>query len=185
MSSLWNLFKCPLAVGLLALANSQAATVTVTAGLSGQGFTPAWDGSGPIANFTISVGTWNAGTQTFTPFASIVDTGEINGSFTATGPASFNNQEIAVFVGSGASVAESGSSWVVLTHASHPLFPPDVSAPSGVTFAATTPAVVTIAGSGSPGWYFEQTATGYNLVPEPTSVLIGVLGLAGLLRRRR
>jgi hypothetical protein len=185
MSSPWKLLKGLLGVGLLALANSDAATITVSAGLTNQGFSPAWAGNAVIPNFTVSVGTWNAATQTFTAFASIIDSGKINGAFTATGPASFNNQEIAVFVGSGTSIAESGSTWIVLTNTFHPLFPADVSQATGVTFAATTPAVVTIVGSGSPGWYFQQTGTGYNLVPEPSSLLVAVLGLACLMSRRR
>jgi hypothetical protein len=175
-------------IGLLATASSQAATITVAAGLPAQGFTPTVGGVA-LANFSWAVGTWNAGTSTFTTFGeAFADTGEVNGSVTAAGPSTFNGQAIALFIGTGSSIATSGSSWVVLTSTQNPLFPADVSQPDGVTFSATTPAVVTIVGTGNAGNSFSAaTGTGYNLqfVPEPSSALLGLLGVAGLLRRRR
>jgi hypothetical protein len=179
-----KLLKLFAALGLLMTGASQAATITVSAGLANQGFTPTLNGA-PVANFTWSVGTWNSGTQTFTAFGSVDDTGEVNGSVTATGPASFNNQVIALFIGTGSTIAASGDSWVVLTHNSGTTFPSDVSGATGVTFAATTPAVVTIAGGQAT--FGAQTATGFalNFVPEPSAALLGLLGVAGLLRRRR
>jgi hypothetical protein len=178
-----KLLKLFAALGLLTGA-SQAATITVSAGLGNQGFTPTVSGSA-VSNFTISVGTWDAGTSTFTAFGSLADTGEVNGQITATGPTSFNNQIIALFIGTGSTIAESGDAWVVLTHNSGTTFPPDVSAATGVTFAATTPGVVTIVGGQAT--FGAQTATGYalNFVPEPSAALLGLLGVAGLLRRRR
>jgi hypothetical protein len=182
-----KLLKLFAALGLLMTGASQAATITVSAGLANQGFTPTINGTA-VANFTWSVGTWNTATQTFTAFGSVADTGEVNGSVTATGPTSFNSQVIALFIGTGSTIAESGQNWVVLTHNSGTTFPSDVTQATGVTFAATTPGVVTIVGTGNENHSFgAQTATGYalNFVPEPSAALLGLLGVAGLLRRRR
>jgi MYXO-CTERM domain-containing protein len=177
------------AATILLAGASQAATVTITAGLANQGLTPNFVGIAQPSSYFVSVGVWNAGSQTFSPFGSAFsDTGEVNGQVTATGPATFNNQQVALYVGMGASIAESGPFWVVFTSTNAgAFFPPDVSAPSGVTFAATAPAVLNVAAAGLFAFIHPQTATGYQLdiVPEPSAALLGLLGVAGLLRRQR
>ena len=183
-----KLLKLLAAVGLLS-GSAQAVTIAVSAGLPSQGFTPTINGT-VLTNFTYAVGTWNAGTNTFSVFGSAVaDTGEIGGtSVTATGPASFNNQQIALFVGTGSTIETSGSTWVVLTSTNvNTVFPPDVSAPDPITFGATTSAVVNVVASGSPVTFTANGTAGtfLNFVPEPSSALLGLLGAVGLLRRRR
>ena len=94
--------KLIIALGLLAGA-AQAATITVSAGLTSQGVTPLAVGL-VVTNFFTGVGTWNG--TIFTSFgSSIADTGEVSGAITATGPASFNSALIAVFVGAGSTAA--------------------------------------------------------------------------------
>ncbi|WP_425491665.1 PEP-CTERM sorting domain-containing protein [Luteolibacter luteus] len=176
-------------VGLLTLGSADAATVTVSAGLPNQGFRPTnpFDGL-PLANFTLAVGTWDSATQVFNSFGSLVDTGEANGEITASGPSSFNSQEIAVFIGSGTSIQESGPAWVVFTAPSPVFFPPDVSLATGVIFNLTIPSEVEIVGTGHVGNILSaQTGNGYalSLIPEPSGFLLGALGMAGFFRRRR
>ncbi|QJE96500.1 PEP-CTERM sorting domain-containing protein [Luteolibacter luteus] len=189
---LLNLFA---ALGLLCTGASQAATIDVGAGLPAtQGFTPTTIVGGvaqPLASFSWAVGTWDAATQVFSTFgSSVLDTGEVNGSVTATGPATFNGQVIALFIGTGSSIAESGQNWVVLasTNAST-LFPADVSQATAVGFNATTPGSVTFLAKGNEAHNFGPLVQGqgYNLnfVPEPSTALLGALGMVGFLRRRR
>jgi hypothetical protein len=173
-------------LALFGIGSCEAATITVSAGLANQGITPSgFFSGGTQTGFTWAVGTWDGGTQTFTSFGSLADSGEVNGSVTAIGPASFNGQEIFLFIGGGPTIAESGDRWVVLRHTPAVFFPADVSGATGATFTATTPAAVTIVGN-TGNWIFVQRADGYHLIaPEPSSLLMGLVGLSGLLRRRR
>jgi hypothetical protein len=56
-----------------------------------------------------------------------------------------------------------------------------------VTFAATLPTTVSIIGRGDAGNGFglSGTTNTINMVPEPSTALLGLLGIAGLIRRRR
>lgn len=182
-----KLFKFLTIVGVLS-ASTHAATIQVSAGTPSQGLTFTVEGA--ATNFFYAVGVWNSATSTFTVFGDpVADVGEIGGtSVTATGPASFNNQEIHLFVGTGQTIASSGVTWVVLD-STFPtaLFPADVSVPGSATFGATTDAVVTILASGQPVTFTSNGASGQfmNSVPEPSAVLLGFLGALGLLCRRR
>jgi len=180
--------KLIIALGLLAGA-AQAATITVSAGLTSTGVTPFVNGL-VVTNFFTGVGTWNAATSAFTPFGVAADTGEVSVAITATGPSSFNSALIAVFVGTGDSIANSGTSWAVFTSTAGTTFPPDVSAATGVTFSMTTPAVLNIVGKGDPqGGFFTGGVNTNNYalaaIPEPSAALLGAIGALGLLRRRR
>lgn len=184
--------KLIMALGLITGA-AQAATITVSAGLPAQGVTPLSTGL-VVANFFSAVGTWDAGTSSFTTFAtSLADTGEVSNAFTATGPSTFNGAVIALFVGTGNSIATSGTNWAVFTSTANTLFPPDVSAATGVTFSATTPAALNVVGRGNPLGAFTAGGVSTNnfsfdgiaVIPEPSAALLGAIGALGLLRRRR
>ena len=180
---------------------ANAATITVSAGLTAQGVTPLVDGVA-LPNFFVSVGNWDAGTSTFTSFASVLgDTGEVSGAFTATSPASFNGSLISVFVGKANSIAGSNGAWAVFTSVAGTKFPADVAAATGVSFSMTTPAALTLQATGGlnqalgtgntlekTGWVTGGTNTNqFNIVtvPETSTALLGALGALGLLRRRR
>lgn len=183
-----KLLKLLAAVGLLS-SSAHAVTIQVAAGTPAQGFTLTND-SVVVSNFFYSVGLWNSGTSTFSVFgAPVADTGEIGGtSVTATGPSDFNSQQIHLFIGTGADIASSGSSWVILDSTSATaVFPSDVSVPGSATFGATTSAVVTVLASGKPVTFTANGSAGQflNFVPEPSAALLGLLGAVGLLRRRR
>lgn len=185
--------KVLLALGLLSGA-ANAATITVSSGLPAQGFNIFVDGVA-APEFYVSVGTWDATTNLFSVFGNpVLDTGKLNASVTATGPASFNGQIIAVMASIAPTQIGSGNGWVVMTHNNNTSFPADVSVATGVTFAATLPTVVTIVGKGFESSGFFDPATGVpgstqNLnivtIPEPTTALLGLIGALGLLRRRR
>jgi hypothetical protein len=189
---------------------ANAATVTVSAGLPAQGITPLLNGTA-LASYYVSVGSWNSATETFTSFGSVTtDAPEVNGSFTATGPSSFNGQEIYLYVGTSNVISTSGvvagtatpeNAWVVFRNTSAPKFLADVSQAGSTTFNATTTTVVQVvktngvnylSGTGNPttatGWTSGGTNTNnFNLVvvPEPSAALLGAIGALGLLRRRR
>jgi hypothetical protein len=179
--------KLIIALGLLA-GVAQAATITVSAGLTSQGVTPLLGGV-VVTNYFTGVGNWNTLTSVFTPFGSInADTGEVSTAVTATSPATFNSTLIAVFVGTGNSIANSGTNWAVFTSTNNTSFPSDVSGATGVTFAMTTPAVLNVVGKGDVGSGFVAggvNTNNFNFVPEPSAALLGALGALGLLRRRR
>lgn len=168
-----------------------AATVTVSQGFGTQGFTVTSDGTLLVPTFLVAVGGYSAGV--FTPFGAVSDIGKVNGVITSTGPASLNNQVINLFVGNGTTVGNS-TAFVILTPTSPLLFPPDVTAATGVTYAATIGTGQTLVAS-SLGSSFSPTTTAGGAagsgnfilaaVPEPSAALLGAIGALGLLRRRR
>lgn len=172
---------------------SQAATINVSAGLpTGQQGFSVFNGGVLVTSYFTAVGNFNAGTGTFTPFVTLADTGEVSGSFVATGPSSFNGTIIDVFVGLGNSIEASGNNWMVVRSTANTAFPADVGGTTAVTFAFSVPSGLTIVGSGNPGHNLALGNTGgvansnsLNFVPEPSAALLGVLGVFGLMRRRR
>lgn len=178
--------KLLIAAGLIT-GSAQAATITVSAGLTAQGVTPLVS-SAVDTSFFVAVGTWNG--SAFSIFASGQDTGEVSGTYSATGPASFNSQIIALFVGSGTDIASSGTNWAVFKTVANTAFPADVSQATGVTFTMTTPAAVSVLATGNPGAGFVAGGVNtnnfeLNPIPEPSAALLGAIGALGLLRRRR
>jgi hypothetical protein len=173
----------------LCLSAAQAATITVSSGLTSQGFLVT-DGGQATAGHFVAVGNFNTLTGVFTVFGSAVaDTAKVNTSpgIAATGPSTFNGTIIDVFVGLGNSIESSGAKWVVLRSNANTAFPADVSGTAAVTFAATLPTTVSIIGRGDAGNGFglSGTTNTINMVPEPSTALLGLLGIAGLIRRRR
>lgn len=178
---------------------AQAATISVSAGLSSQGlFFYEGDTLLTSTNYYVGVGLFDVGTSTFNFFGAAALDGntnnKANGSFTATGGTEFNSQIINVFVGTGNSIANSGDNWVVFKTNANTAFPANVAVAGTTNFALTLPSGLTILGKGneadgffsptiSPGTgggYYQFTA-----VPEPTAALLGAFGVLGLLRRRR
>jgi len=178
--------KILIAAGIMTGA-AQAATITVSAGLTSQGVTPLVS-SVVDTSFFVAVGTWDG--SAFTIFKSGQDTGEVSGAYTATGPSSFNGQIIALFLGSGTDIASSGTNWAVFKTAANTAFPADVSQATGVTFTMTTPAALTVLATGNVGAGFVAGGVNTNNfelapIPEPSAALLGAIGALGLLRRRR
>jgi hypothetical protein len=168
---------------------ANAATVTVNAGLPGQGYT-VWVAGVPPHDFYLAAGSWDTATSTWTQFGlAWLDAGRIGGVATATGPISLNGQIIDIFVGSGPDIASSGAFWVILRHTYASLFPADITAATDVHWSATTTNSVSIVAAGDPanGFAGPVGATGglLNLVPEPSVALLGTLGVLVTLRRRR
>ena len=183
-----NALRSLLLLGLMS-GLSQAATITVSSGLPAQGFLVTLGGV-QTANHLVSVGNFNAGTSTFSSFGSLlIDTDKVNGVFAATSPTSFNGTIIDVFVGLGTTIEESMTSgnWVVIRTNANTTFPADVSGTGSATFAMTLPTTVSIIGEGNVGHGFATlgSTNTINFVPEPSTALLGALGVFGLLRRRR
>jgi hypothetical protein len=173
----------------LCLSAAQAATITVSSGLTSQGFLVTVNGSPSTGHF-VAVGNFNTFTGVFTVFGSAVaDTGKVNTSpgIAATGPSTFNGTIIDVFVGLGNSIESSGNMWVILRSNANTAFPADVSGTAAVTFAATLPTTVSIIRRGRELVEYGLTGTTNTIdfIPEPSTALLGFLGLAGLIRRRR
>jgi hypothetical protein len=157
---------------------AEAATITVSPGFNNSITVPGF------TTFTVAVGAWDG--ANFVQFgSSVIDSGSVNGSFTATVPPEVNNQVIHVFVGIGAVQVTSNNYWIVLRTSQNTPFPSDVSQTlASSTFAMnnSTPGTVVVAAAG-PG----ASLVGNQIIfiPEPSSALLGLVGIAGLLRRRR
>ena len=162
---------------------ANAATITLSSGLTTQGVIVT---SGGIAlpSFNVAIGSWNGTTSTFTVFGtSFSDTAKINGAQTAT-DTFFNSKQVDVFVGTGADIASSGSSWVVFTRATPLSFPANVVPAGNTSFTLSSSSVVTFVAKGNAENGFTNANT-LNFVPEPSAALLGAIGVLGLLRRRR
>jgi hypothetical protein len=140
------------------------------------------------ASFLAAVNSFNIFTSLTSPTAAGATQGSITGAFTSTGgvdPAVFNLKQIYFLVGNGSTKENStefGIFSVVTT------FPANV-AQSGAT-AVTVGGVTNIVPLLNAGGEFDtiggrDTFLLINPVPEPSTALLGLLGLAGLLRRRR
>lgn len=159
---------------------AQAATITVSAG-----FDSATQLTVPVnPTFTVAVGAWDG--VNFVQFgSSVVDSGAVNGPFTATIPPEVNNQVIHVFVGIGPVQFTPSNYWILLRTSQNTSFPSDVSsslASATVPLHNTVPGTVVLVAAG-PG----ASLVGNEIIfiPEPSSALLGLVGIAGLLRRRR
>lgn len=168
------------------LATSQAATVTVAPGFSNS-LTVLLDGV-VSPSFHVAIGAWDG--TTFTQFSTgIQDTGTVNGTFVATGPASVNSQIIHLYVGLGTEVNLDGA-YVLLKSGANTAFPSDVSsAIASATFQANNaaPNVVNFV-AGSDGLITGSLVGNqiiFETIPEPSALMLGLLGAAGMLRRRR
>ena len=171
----------PLAIGIASLTGTKAATVTLA-----PGFVPDnainvsfWEAP---TSFTVAVGSWD-GVNCVQFGQSITDTGTVNGSFTATGPAEVNNDVIHVWIGIGP-VSSDAEMFVLLRAATNTAFPSDVSNPlASATVAlhnATPGNVVLVTGNN-----MNMSGNTVGFIPEPSSVILSALGAVGLLRRRR
>lgn len=199
---------------LLALANSNAATIAV-----GQGFgtnvgivaKQQFANGGAVLSgggYYLSVGTFAteptitdfatllAAVSSFSSFAELTSPtaagatqGSIVGSFTSTGgadPAVFNTKSIYMLVGNGATRAAS-TEWAIINTG--------VAFPANVTLSGSTPVTLssinsftTLANAGTE--IDIASGTGKDQlqlvgVPEPSAALLGAIGVLGLLRRRR
>ncbi len=210
MKRLINLSICFIALS----ATSQAATVLIATGLGGtslQGVTleTSLDHTQLVssAGYYVSVGRFSAGV--FTPWvgtSAVVDTAtgtptsEVSGSFSTSTGAAFDGLQIHVFFGLISTVATdpalaftpSGTAWAVLTQTTSSLFTPS-SGSGSTTVNLTTPGILSIVAVGDAANSFNGTsnvsgsATNYFYlaIPEPSSIMLGALGVLALLRRRR
>lgn len=162
---------------------ASAATITVSAGFDpANSIVPSVNGAAPTT-FTVAVGSWDG--FVFTQFgSSIMDSGSVNGSFTATGPAEVNGDVIHVWVGIGP-VSTTGQMWVLLRTSTNTAFPADVSstlASSTVNLHNSTPGTVVLAAAGDWG---SLQGNQVSFIPEPSALLLGLFGFVAVLRRRR
>jgi hypothetical protein len=177
--------KLLLALGLLTGA-AHSATINISAGTPTQGFLVTSAGAATTSHF-VSVGNWDALTSTWTQFGStLTDTAKVSGQVIASSPTSLNGSVIHLFVGTVNSTT-AGTDWVILRTNTNVAFPADVTGTGAVTFAATLPSTVTFVAKGNEAHSFglSGTTNTINLVPEPSTALLGLLGMVGLIRRRR
>lgn len=171
--------KLLLALGLLTGA-AHSATINISAGTPTQGFLVTRGGLATTSHF-VAVGSWNALTSTWTQFGStLTDTGKVSGQVIASSPTSLNGSVIHLFVG--LVTPGAGWEWVILRTNANAAFPADVTGTGAVTFAATLPSTVTVVTKGSE---MVRLTSAIDFIPEPSTALLGLLGLSGLIRRRR
>jgi MYXO-CTERM domain-containing protein len=174
---------------------AKAATITVSAGFGATQGLAVYNDAVLATTFTLSVGSFTAGSPaSFASFGSAIqDSGKVNTptGITATSPASFNSQVVHLFVGGGATVAESLTSgkYVVLRTNTNTAFPADVSVAGSTTFNAALGSGLTAVSTGSAATWVSTASTTDGgrivFVPEPSVALLGALGVFGLIRRRR
>jgi hypothetical protein len=177
-----------LAAILFTMAGANAATVTLAPLFSNQ-LRYSVDGTTQTNTALIAVGHWDGTTWTQfgAAFADPADNAAVNGSVTASGPATLNGLQVHVYIGFGTEVNTSSGNFAILrslVSGTPVAFPSDVSSGIGSsTFFANTASPNTL-----------QLVTGnnatltnnvVNFVPEPSAALLGALGVVGLLRRRR
>ncbi|MCW1913126.1 PEP-CTERM sorting domain-containing protein [Luteolibacter sp. GHJ8] len=200
-----------LIIGVASLiASAQAATIAVIRGTGNPGVIAAVEGTALSAGgYSISIGTFTntlgateeplitsteslqAAIASFDTFATLTaptsgaTQGTITGQFTSLGgadPNVFNLKPIYFLVGNGATIAT--STHVSIFRLTTPTaFPANVAAAGSTNATIANGAAITVVGTAG-------VVNGNNLglvaVPEPSaSVLLGLLGVAGLIRRRR
>jgi hypothetical protein len=178
-------------IAFIALASaglSNAATVTISSGLSSQGVTVSQNGVA-LTSFNVSIGNWDG--STFTVFGSTFsDSDKINGARTAT-DTFFNGKAIHVLLSTGTTIANSGTQWVVFARNAVTNFPANVVPAGNTTWTFSSSSVVSILANGDPTGGLDTegnkftTANNFDFVPEPSVALLGALGALGLIRRRR
>lgn len=197
---------CGAAIASMAITN--AATVAVSPSFGTVNGIIAMDMAGaPIdaGGYAIAVGSYDT-EPVVTDFASLLSAvgqmnifdvqtspdslatqGTISGAFTSLGapnPGLFNNQQIYFVVGNGVDIASSTEFGIFKVAAT---FPPDV------TQAGSTPVVLGNVGAiealPNAGTPISNAGARDNFqlvgIPEPSAALLGLLGVVGLLRRRR
>ena len=173
------------------LAYSNAATINVTGGF-GVGVLVATTTSGVTTNTasTLQVGGYSGSifTAFVAPSISLNSGSKIAGSFVGTSPTSLNGAPIFIKV----SLPNTLDGWAILSTANN--FPADVSsalASQSVTFSSSSPgSVAALGGTSITGASFGAPGSANKLnftmaVPEPSTALLGAIGVLGLLRRRR
>ena len=187
-----------LAIGMAT--NASAVTVSIGAGIPAQGITFQVDYAAAQGfasdSYFYQIGHYDMLSSVWTPFgapASII--GELKGSVTATAPASLENLPIHIYVGTAATAAECvNNSWVIFESGSvpTPTFPAPITGTGAKAFNATLQTNTLVLRTGNPdNGYLPTAPTGSNAafnlvtVPEASTALLGLIGLAGLVRRRR
>ena len=110
--------------------------------------------------------------------------GTISGVFTASGPQILANQPIYVLVHDNADLMS--STQVAVLRAIVQVFPPDLTTPGSVAVTSSLTGLVGVVGEVTDA----PVGGGFDFVtlvavPEPSTALLGLLGIAGLIRRRR
>ena len=166
-----------LLIGVAALFGSvNAATVTISPGFGGGIKVTTEDVQ---TTYSMSVGTFSEGL--FTMFGTTVSQKAVNagigGEFAGVGPASVNDQMIAIQITNGDAFA------ILMTTAT---FPSDTSsALASSTANVFTEANVTLVSSSNGTSFTSPTNLNLVAVPEPSVAILGALGALGLIRRRR
>jgi hypothetical protein len=110
-------------------------------------------------------------------------TGSIGGTFVGVGPAGLSSAPIFVFVANNADYALATE--IAVLRASTQVFPNPVSGSGSVTVTSSITGLVGVLGqvTDAPTGSFDFVTM--VAVPEPSTALLGLLGVAGLIRRRR
>jgi len=173
----------------------QAATITVSGGIGSttNQITVRLNGV-QTANHYISVGSWDAGTSTFTEFtAPASDTAFINGTFANTTNTGVNNQTVHVWVGlTSTRTFDLTSNWVLFKASNDAKFGADISSVASSTTVTLSNFTTAVNVAQSTSYSEVAPVSGVNgpyinfvPVPEPSAALLGAVGVLGLLRRRR
>ena len=169
-----------LLIALVSVSASHAATVTLTAGFGTSGINVT--AGGIATSYSVEVGGFAGGNFTLFPAAAVakLSTDKIAGTFAFTGADSvaLTGDQIFIRITTSGGFAILGTSVVE----AFPDLTSGIASNSVTVGSSPTISVIPSIGSAPAGFSNPNTL---NFVPEPSTALLGLLGLAGLIRRRR
>lgn len=169
-------------IALLSIGASQAATVTLTAGFGASGINVT--AGGIATSYSVEVGGFEGGNFTLFPAPAVakLSTDKIAGTFAFTGADSvaLTGDQIFIRITTSVGVAILGTS----VAEAFPDLTSGIASNSVTVGSSAAISVASFTGAQSVGFSNPNTLN-FTAVPEPSTALLGLLGIAGLIRRRR
>lgn len=173
-----KLLKLALVVSAL-VGSATAATINISPGFgAANGIIVTTDGV--TSSYSLSVGGFEGGlfTPFVTPQVELAAGAKIAGGFSGVGPTSLNGDAIFIRV-------QTAAGFAILSTVNE-FFPGDVTnALASESITLSNSSVTSIVSSEGGASFTNPNTLNFVAIPEPSTALLGLLGVAGLIRRRR